>query len=77
MFSPEAPRVGLTKRRTRTREQPPYEYLSLPPAPACLSTDDDAVGPRACMRLPPGDTVVADRDSDALRGEHMPERTEE
>ena len=33
--------------------------------------------PVAYMRLPPGDTVVADRDSDALRGEHIPERTEE
>ena len=25
----------------------------------------------------PGDRVEEDRDSDALRGEHMPERTEE
>ena len=41
---------------------------SHPPWSAC---------PVACMRLPPGDTVVADRDSDALRGEHIPERTEE
>ncbi len=39
------------------------------PAPACLS--------RACLRLPPGDKVEEDRDSDALRGEHIPERTEE
>ena len=32
---------------------------------------------RACVRLPPSDKVEEDRDSDALRGEHMPERTEE
>ena len=39
--------------------------------------DDELAGLRAWMRLPPGDTVAADRYSDALRGEHMPERTEE
>ena len=46
----------------------PLQAQSRPSRSAC---------PVACMRLPPGDKVEEDRDSDALRGEHIPERTEE
>jgi hypothetical protein len=46
------------------------------------TTDKNAAGLSSGLSLglyapSPGDKVEEDRDSDALRGEHMPERTEE